>query len=100
MFEQLLFLGFGNQPAPTPAKKPKIKGEPAAYSRFFFIFQTRDDASELAQRAGALLEARALTGKPLLPHRLRTTWAAVKNCRKTPWMQPFGLGTRWPANCG
>lgn len=83
MSEQLSLPGFGNPP-PPPAKKPKIKGELEPYSLFFSIFPTPEDASALAQRAGALLEAHGLTSQPLLPHRLHVTLHDLGNYQELP----------------
>jgi RNA 2',3'-cyclic 3'-phosphodiesterase len=90
MSEQFSFPGFGDLPGPVPANKAKDKASAKAsdaldaYSLFFSLFPTPSDAVEITRFASALLQAKGLTGKPLLPHRLHVTLHDLGNFAELP----------------
>jgi RNA 2',3'-cyclic 3'-phosphodiesterase len=90
MSEQFSFPGFGDLPAPMPATKAKDKAIAKAssaldaYSLFFSIFPSPNDAVEITRFASALLQAKGLTDKPLLPHRLHVTLHDLGNFAEVP----------------
>ena len=76
---------FGDSEPRTPVRTPRPKGGgPDAYSLFFSLFPTTQDAVAIAKMGGVLLRMQGFTSEPLKPHRLHVTCHDLGNYTEIP----------------